>query len=151
MLALKGQSVDMGIGVRPVILDDDGVVKRFSAARLERLLNRCDDERLEHCAGRGVRFAIAYVDFQDRVLFAILRIEYVVLTFDSAGQLDSEILSKYDRLGIEAISSLLDLDGFKPNKIVDLLPRLARRRLEQEFHWSPTADLEEEFHRVVPL
>jgi len=137
----------MGIRVRPLILSDDGVIERISAARLERLLDRHDTERLEHCAGRRVRCAIAYVDFQDRVPVDILQIDYFVLTFDSDGQLDSDTLSKYHRLGMEAMPSLLD--RVLCNKVVDLRPRLARRRLEQEFHWSPTADLEEEIHRLL--
>lgn len=137
----------MGVRVRPLILSDDGVIERISAARLERLLDRHDTECLEHCAGRRVRFAIAYVNFQDRVPVDILRIDYVVLTFDSAGRLDSETLSKYERLGTEAMPSLLD--RLQHNKVLDLRPRVARRRLEREFQWSPPPDLEEEIHRVL--
>ena len=104
-------------------------------------------ERLERCASRRVRFAIAYVEFQDRVPVDILRVDYPVLTFDSAGRLDPETLSKYERLGTEAMPSLLD--RLQRSKVVDLRPRLARRRMEQEFQWSPSPDLEEEIHRVL--
>ena len=92
----------MGVGFRIFIIDDDDSIKRLPQTRYERLLRRDHQECFPRYAGKRVRCAEAAVQLVNRKPAAILRIVYLVLSFDAEGRIDLAEKRKGRRLAMEA-------------------------------------------------
>jgi len=137
----------MGIGLRIFLVSDDDSIKRLPYARYERLLQRDPEVRYPHYAGKRVRYVEVAIEFEYRKPVKILRISYFVLLFDSEGMIDIVEMEKESRLATEAYplftnSELPDGISEFPNGIIDARYLFARKRLNYEYRWKPTREID---------
>ena len=130
----------MGIGVRSFLIDDDGSVSRIPWCRMSRLFQGESTQEFRMHSGRPVRCAIVFLEFENRRPTRILRTEFNVLYIDGTGALDSEAQSQQLRLIGQSLDDTLALGGPSGN-VVDMRPRLARKKLREKFEWTPTEDV----------
>ena len=97
-------------------------------------------------SGQSVRCAIVFIEFENRRPARILRTEFNVLYIDERGTLDSNAQSQQLRL----IGQSLDSDylpGRIQTNVVDIRPRLARKKLRDKFEWTPSEEVLETIFR----
>ena len=136
----------MGIGVRVHFFQEDGRIKKIPYTRFDRLLSDGSDERLEAHAGKRVRCAMTFVELHQRKPTKILRTDFKIIPFAANGKVDFEEYRRGQRLAF----NMVDLVGLsreaRADNVVDLRPRVSRKRYVDEFTWEPTDD---EFDRLV--
>ena len=130
----------MGIGVRSFVIGDDGSVSRVPWCRMSRLFQGEPTQEFRMHSGKPVRCAIVFLEFENRRPTRILRTEFNVLYIDDEGGLDSEAQSQQLRLIGQSLDDTLALGGPRGN-VVDMRPRLARKKLREKFEWTPTEDV----------
>ena len=130
----------MGVGFRIFLIDDDDTIKRLPQTRYERLHRGDHKECFPQYAGKRVRCAEAAVQLAERKPVAILRIVYLVLSFDSEGRLDLAEKQKGRRLAMEA-HPLLPAERESP-QVIDASHRFAKKRYERVYKWKPTPKVE---------
>jgi len=130
----------MGIGVRSFLIDDKGLVSRVPWCRMSRLFQGEPTQEFRMHSGKPVRCAIVFLEFENRRPARILRTEFNVLYIDEKGGLDSEAQSQQLRLIGQSLDDALALGGPRGN-VVDMRPRLARKKLREKFEWTPSEDV----------
>ena len=126
-------------GLRLFIVEDDEGFRRFPVARLERLTRAKPDESCPQFAGRRVRYALLFLELENRRPERIVRAEYGYLTFDDAGRLDSEQQDEAARIAASSVDTVLaPLGG---GGVIDGRDQFLRRRLG-DFRWEPEPRLE---------
>jgi hypothetical protein len=136
----------MGIGVRSFLVDRDGSVSRIPWCRMSRLFQGQPTAEFRQRSGQSVRCAIVFIEFENRRPARILRTEFNVLYIDQRGTLDSNAQSQQLRL----IGQSLDSDylpGRVQTNVVDIRPRLARKKLRDKFEWTPSEEVLETIFR----
>ena len=134
----------MGIGLRIYFLDDTDSLQRLSVARYERLMNRVPAEAIPQYAGKRMRCAMVSLEVEGRKPKSIIRIDYMIIPFDTEGRLDSTELMEEMRLVTEfAFSPLSILDEEDNRKIVNARDVFAKKRHTQEYTWVPEPEVEE--------
>ena len=91
-------------------------------------------------SGKPVRCAIVFLEFENRRPTRILRTEFNVLYIDEKGGLDSDAQSQQLRLIGQSLDDTLAMGSPRGN-VVDMRPRLARKKLREKFEWTPTEDV----------
>ena len=133
----------MGLGVRIHFFEDEGSIKKIPYAKFNRLISRGSDERLETYAGKRVRCAMTFVEIHERKAAGIIRTDFMIIPFASNGGVDREEYDRGSSLAINMIEfELSSLD----KKVVDIVPKISRRRYIQEFTWAPT---QEEINAII--
>jgi hypothetical protein len=95
------------------------------------------DESFPEYAGQRVRYALAFVELDNRKPTAIRRIDCSILQFNSKGQLDQEEWLRGAQLGIDSIAPP---SGQVPaSSVVHATYRFSRKRYDHEFRWKPNA------------
>ena len=130
----------MGISVRLFILNDDDFLQRIAVARYERLLNRDPKERLPQYSGKRMRYALVFVDLENRQPVEILRVQCSYLYFDSEGMIDSDQFEKETKLAYEAVPLLLPVEHNKG--VIDARQKFAKRKFDHLYQWEPTPEIE---------
>jgi hypothetical protein len=103
----------MGISIRIFFVEDSGSLKRIPLTRYERLLHHDPKERLPQYAGKRVKYVEVAVQYRQRKPVEILRVLYLILTFDSEGMVDGAELEKQMRLGLEMMPPIPTDRSFK--------------------------------------
>jgi hypothetical protein len=80
---------------------------------------------------------MAYVEVYDRHPVGVLKIDYMVLAFDSDGRLDASTRRRQERLALETVSRNLPRVS---ETVVEIGPHLAVRQYREEFKWKPTEE-----------
>ncbi|HXV77019.1 MAG TPA: hypothetical protein VD788_11950 [Candidatus Polarisedimenticolaceae bacterium] len=136
----------MGIGVRSFLVDRDGSVSRIPWCRMSELFQGRACEEFRRRSGQSVRCAIVFIEFERRRPVRILRTEFNVLYLDERGALDSNAQSQQLRL----IGQSLDGEyppGRMRSNLIDMRPRLARKKLRDKFEWTPSEEVLETIFR----
>ena len=130
----------MGISLRIFLVNDDDSIQCFPLARFERLIQRDPKERLPQYAGKRVRYVEVALELEQRKPIGILRILYLIMSFDSEGRVDAAEQEKEQRLGIDMIPPMLpDRDS---SQVVEALHRFAKKRFDNEYRWKSTQEIE---------
>jgi len=137
----------MGISIRIFFVDDDGSLKRIPLTRYERLLRRDPKERLPQYAGKRVRYVEVVVQYLQRKPVEILRVLYLILTFDSEGRIDAAEQEKQRRLGMEMMPPILSESS--PKQIVDGRHRFAGKSYDDRYRWTPTPKIDEAILKAI--
>jgi hypothetical protein len=125
----------MGIGIRIHFFHDDGTIKRIPHARFERLMSEASIECFPKYAKMNVRCAMTYVELKQRIPIKIMKTDFIIIPFTETGKLDSEEYFRGDLLAV----NMADLPLFsRPDNVVEISSRIARKRYLQEFTWKPT-------------
>lgn len=137
----------MGFSYRVFTVDEQDRIYRMSQKTFERLTCREPEEQCLEYSGRRVRFALVFVENENRKPVSIRKIEYGILAFDSDGRLDIEEQQRHMQLAVESTdffgpAEQDDEKGSKDEKIIDATAHFAKRRMKNEFSWEPTAELE---------
>ena len=137
----------MGIGLRIFFVQDDGTLKRFPAARFERLMNQDPNECLPEYVEKRVRYVFVSVELENREPVEIIGIGYNILTLDSEGKVDEAELKQEMRLLIDS----LPLEPSKPiaSNIIDAEPRFLHRRYINRYQWESTPEIEQAVFEAV--
>ena len=130
----------MGISLRLFIVNDDNSLQRIALAKYERLLDRDPRGRLPQYAGKRMRYALVFVDLEERQPVEILRIQYSYLYFDSEGLIEADQIEKETKLAFETMSSLLPKEYGEP--VIDARQKFAKRRFDHLYQWAPTPEIE---------
>jgi hypothetical protein len=130
----------MGISLRIFLVDDDDSIKRLPLTRYERLMHGDPGERLPEYAGKRVRYAEVAVDLADRKPVSILRMLYLIMSFDSEGRIDVSERQKEKRLAMDLLASF-GVDG-QPRQVIDATHRFAKKRYDNEYRWMPSSQIE---------
>lgn len=130
----------MGMSLRVFIVNDDDSLQRIALAKYERLL-ACDPRgRLPQYAGKRMRYALVFVDLENRQPVEILRIQYSYLYFDAEGLIKADHIEKETKLALETLPSLLPKASGEP--VIDARQKFAKRRFDHLYHWAPTPEIE---------
>lgn len=129
----------MGIGVRSFLVTKDGSVNRIPWSRMSRLFQGEPTEEFARHSGGPVRCAIVFLEYENRRPTRIVRTEFNVLYIDHNGGLDADAQSQQLRLIGQSLENGLAL-GRRTN-VVDIRPRLARKKLREKFEWTPSEDV----------
>ena len=130
----------MGTSLRIFIVNDDDSLQRIALAKYERLLARDPRGRLPRYAGKRMRYALVFVDLENRQPVAILRIQYSYLYFDSEGLIEADQIERATRLALETLPSVLPKEPGKT--FIDARQQFAKRRFDHQYHWEPTPEIE---------
>jgi len=137
----------MGISIRIFFVDDDGSIKRIPLTRYERLLRRDPKECFPQYAGKRVRYIEAAVQCLQRKPVEIIRILYLILTFDSQGMIDGAEQIKQMRLGMEMMPPVIPEHPSK--HVVDGRHHFARKSYDDRYRWRPTPEIEEAVVKAI--
>ena len=130
----------MGISLRIFMVNDDDSLQRIAVAKYERLIARDPRGRLPQYAGKRMRYALVFIDLENRQPVEILRIQYSYLYFDSEGLIEADQIEKETKLAYEAMSSLLPDEHGKT--FIDARQQFAKRRFDHLYNWEPTPEIE---------
>ena len=137
----------MGISLRIFIVNNDDSLKRIAVAKYERLLARDPKGHLPQYAGKRMRYALVFVDLENRQPVEILRIQYSYLYFDSDGLIEADQIEKETKLAYEAMPSLLPDESDK--QVIDARTKFAKRRFDHLYQWEPTTGIEVEIMKKI--
>jgi hypothetical protein len=136
----------MGLGIKIVIVKEDGSLERLPVARYNRLLQRDPDERQLQYADKRVRCAIIVFEVVDRRPVEILKSQYAYLSFDSEGQLRLERDEEKRRLTMDLFEPLI---ADRNKQIVDTRHKFARKRYALEYLWQPSSEIETAIRKAI--
>ena len=80
----------MGTTLRIFIVNDDDSLQRIALAKYERMRDRDPRGRLPEYAGKRIRYALVFVDLENRQPVEILRVQYSYLYFDDEGLIEAD-------------------------------------------------------------
>lgn len=133
----------MGIGFRVFFVEEDDTLRRIPLARYERLTDDAHEESIPEYACKRMRCALVSVEMEKRKPKSIMRIDCMVVPFDSEGKIDTVELEKKMRLVGEYAFPLLSIFGEQEDeKIVDARGIFAKKRHAQEYTWVLDAEIE---------
>lgn len=130
----------MGTGFRVFFFDENDSPRGLSMARYKRLRRGEPNERLQEYAGKRVRCALVVLEVEGRKPVGIAHVDYVMVSFDAEGRMDPTELEREARLAVEALPPYIHEE--QSGRIIDARSRFARQRLEREFKWKPTPDIQ---------
>lgn len=87
----------MGFSVRLLVIGQSDNIYRLEVARFGQMLDAPRSHRFPQFAGQRVRSAEVVVELKQRRPTRVVRMTHSVLTFDQAGYLDAETLSRQQR------------------------------------------------------
>jgi hypothetical protein len=80
------------------------------------------------------------LELEQRRPVRILRILYLILSFDPEGRIDAAELEKGRRLGVDMMPPVLTDGG--PNQVIEARHLFAKKRFDNEYRWNPTPEIE---------
>ena len=129
----------MVTGVRVFFISTDNSVRKVPLTKFERLSDNRSDECFEEYAGERVRCAMVFVRLENRKPAEIIHVDYFIVPFNADGRVD---LKERER-GRSLVMQSMDL--FPPsanpgdrNKVIDAMPRIFKKKYDEEFKWEPT-------------
>ena len=130
----------MGMSLRIFIIKDDDSLQRLALAKYERMRDRDPRGRLPEYAGKRIRYALVFVDLENRQPVEIVRIQCSYLYFDAEGLIEADNIEKATKLALETLPSVLQKEYGEP--IIDARHKFAKRRFDHLYHWTPTPEIE---------
>jgi len=130
----------MGMSLRIFIVNDDDSLQRVALAKYERMRDRDPRGRLPEYAGKRIRYALVFVDLENRQPVEILQVQYSYLYFDDEGMIESDDIEKATKLALEVLPSVLPKEYGEP--VIDARQQFAKRRFDHLYHCEPTAEIE---------
>ena len=130
----------MGMSLRVFIVNDDDSLQRIALSKYERMRDRDPRGRFPEYAGKRVRYALVFVDLENRQPVEILRVQYSYLYFDVEGLIEADNMEKATKLALETLPSVLPKEYDEP--IIDARQKFAKRRFDHLYHWTPTPEIE---------
>ncbi|MGE5444824.1 MAG: hypothetical protein ACM3SR_09515 [Ignavibacteriales bacterium] len=141
----------MSAGVRIFIVDDE--VKPFSYKKfLAMVLHHDTSIRLPQYAGRHLKYAMVFVENENRKPIEILRIECGYLNLDNKGRIDLKKLDEGMRDAMESLatySESLLVDGVDQKNVINAKRHFIKRRNLAKYHWTPTRDELRQIYELI--
>jgi len=110
-------------------------------------MKRDSDERIPEYAGKRVRYAEVVVDLEQRKPVEIVKMDYLVMTFDSQGRIDRAERDRKSRLAMDVLPPF-DVDKENGN-LVDARHAFAKRRYDSRYRWTPSPEMEQTIIKVI--
>jgi hypothetical protein len=131
---------------RTFILDPDGTLYRLASAKFSRMVDDAESHRLERFAGQRVRMAEAIVEVRDRAPYAVVRLVYEMLGFDTEGRLDRATFIRQNAALTELVVDRAVGKSATPGEtVVDVSSRFVAKG----GRWQPSPALEQEILRAA--
>jgi len=110
-------------------------------------MKRGSNESLPEYAEKRVRYAEVVVELEQRKPVEILKMNYLVMTFDSDGRIDRAERDKRARL---AMDGLPPYDVAQENgNLVDARHVFAKRHYDNRYRWMPSPKMERAIIKAV--
>jgi hypothetical protein len=77
----------MRLGTRIFIIGDNDSMTRMPVKRFNRLIRRDPAERFPEYAGKRVRYALIFIESENRKPVEVLKAQYSYMAFDPEGRL----------------------------------------------------------------
>ena len=145
----------MSYRFRVFVRTSSGEIRRLPFAKYERLLSHDLATSMPEFVGKEMPTAVVVLTMESgRVVDARLG-ETLKLKMNNKGQLSKRWYARLRSLTREAVGALMseNLGGSwrKSGKVVSGQHRFLKRRLDKEFHWTPTAGEFREMLRLASL
>ncbi|PKI14338.1 hypothetical protein [Colwellia sp. 12G3] len=121
----------MGISPRVHFFDKYGKIEKIPYRKFERLLNADKDVFYPKYSSERVKCSISYVEMENRQAINIIHCDYLIITFNENGQLDTNKHAQGTALMFQSIDLLGNL-----NNITYLQPVIAQKQYRQDFIWQ---------------
>ncbi len=131
----------MGLTVWILIINDDDTIRRLPLTKFERLMKRDSDERIPEYAEKKVRYAEVVLDLEQRKPAKILKMDYLVMAFDSKGRIDRTERDQKSQLAMDIIPPF-DV-GRENGNVVDARHVFAKRQFDSQYRWTPSLKIEQ--------
>lgn len=131
---------------RVFVREDDGTIRRISAARYERLRQRDPDTAFPEYAGRSVRFAVSDVEILDGRPIEIMAIDCLLVHLDENGAMDPRRAAEEERLSDQIMRAFER--GTKRRPFAGL-QHPACERMSAEFRWTLSDEDEAAISRLA--
>jgi len=127
----------MSISLRVFFFKPDKSIIKIPLSRFDQLFNNDSNESFPEYAGERIKCAIVCVELENRRPVKIINVNYTIVSFSSDGRIDQE---KFHSEGALAMQ-MMDLPDLSlPKNVVDLSPKIARKKYHERFKWTPTKD-----------
>lgn len=137
-----------GTGMRAFLIDDEDSLQRISIAKLQRLHNYEEEERMPEFAGKRVRYALVFLKTRDRKPDAIVCIHYSILSFDDNGKIDRQEVEAETRLTLKLMDDAMFPKEKTPG-VINARLRFLEKQQSHKYKWTPTREIEEAINRRV--
>lgn len=130
----------MGLSLRAYFIDKEDKIKRIPFSRFVRIRARDPKERLPEYRDTLLRYLVVTVELENRKPVSIKELSCRYLKFDSNGYADEEFRRAQGQLEMDMFFS-----SYSPNeseKVINAGNKFARKRLEHEFAWTPSLELQ---------
>jgi hypothetical protein len=136
----------MGFGIRVFLVDDDDNVRRFSYARLNRLLSSDKHEKVPELANRRVRCAIVFVETIDRQPESVRNADFLILSFGKDGRLDRRVKGQQFRDSAALFEAYFNQhhgqyrirEDHAASKVIHAAHTFEKKKYDQRYRWTPT-------------
>lgn len=134
----------MGLGIRVFLLDGDNI-KIISHAKFERLWQGDEKESTPEYAGKRIRYAIAYLETQNRKPVYVSHIDRGFIDIDQEGKFDPKEFDEKRRYASQMIQ-IEDEDV--PANVIDKSSDFTVKKFSNLYSWELTPD---ELDRIINL
>jgi hypothetical protein len=129
------------MSIRIFIVNEDDSLKRLPLAKFERLRRGDPKEHLSEYAGKRMRYALVFLEMENRKPIGINLIQYAYLSIDAKGRIDAAERERGARLALEMLppipSENIDQD------VIDAQHRFAKKQYDHQFTWESSPEIEE--------
>ena len=125
----------MGTSVRVFFFGSDHMARKVPLSRFERLYDRRSDESFMEYAGQRVKCAMVFVQLENRKPVEIIHADYFIVPFRDDGRVDQEERERGISLVMQSIDSPVSQES---EKVINAMPRIFKKRYDEEFKWEPT-------------
>jgi len=125
----------MGTGVRVFFFDSDHMARKVPLSKFERLYDRRSDESLMEYAGERVKCAMVFVRLENRKPAEIIHMDYFIVPFKADGRVDQDERERGISLVMRSIDAPVSQES---EKVISAMPRIFKKKYDEEFKWEPT-------------
>jgi hypothetical protein len=133
--------VTMGFSLRIFFIDEDDNIQQIPHTRYQKLVDSDPAAAFPEYGNIRIRCAEIVVEFENRAPVGIARENYSYMKFDADGNIDRAYADEMGRVLAEIIGGMPLPDD--PKNLVRASGRLAVKRFQEKYTWTPTGELEQ--------
>jgi hypothetical protein len=130
----------MGLSLRTFLIDENDKIQQLPQTRHKKLENGDPKAAFPEYGNARIRCAEIAVELENRAPVGIVRSAYNYMKFDADGNLDQAFADEMGRVIAEMMGDM-PWPG-DPDNVVRASGRLAWKRFQEEFTWTPSRELE---------
>ena len=127
----------MGLAIWSYLRTREGVFRRYPATAFQRFRERMAPVQVS--VVNDARFVELIVQLEDRRPGRVHRVDFPKFRIDEDGYRHPADVSERDANSRIIAASVIDSVFEAENDVYDLVPRIAQRRLAEEYHWKASS------------